>query len=464
MQAIQRFYASSSFIIGLIVSALLVAGILFVTYFQALAQDNILLREYRAAIDSELRYLMSLAEQRGTPETLVHIRERLDDSRHYYFYAVRDANGELVAANLPFWPNNNIESLDNNFVAFEVDHSMMNHHARSSRWLSPHFDIMAKAGSLPNGYEVLVGRNVDELEVAQWVGTRLGLITIIILSAIALLCFGLAYYMVTRINRIAATADRVVSTGNLSERLSVDSSWDDLSKLSLALNRMFAELEFQVNAIQSVSDNIAHDLRTPLTRIRAKIEEVEPAEVRYKLLGDVDVLLGMFNGLLRIAKVENTKQQHAFTAFKINNIIEDLVELYEPLIDEKSQQLTLQLSEISCQCDRDLIFQALGNVLDNAVKFSPEASNISIRLFTKDEQCIVQIADSGPGIPERDYSNVLQRFFRLEESRTTPGFGLGMSLVAAVMKVHQGSVILSSNQQSATGSGLVCELRWPLTL
>ena len=172
----------------------------------------------------------------------------------------------------------------------------------------------------------------------------------------------------------------------------------------------------------------------------------------------------MFNGLLRIAKVENTKQQHAFTAFKINNIIEDLVELYEPLIDEKSQQLTLQLSEISCQCDRDLIFQALGNVLDNAVKFSPEASNISIRLFTKDEQCIVQIADSGPGIPERDYSNVLQRFFRLEESRTTPGFGLGMSLVAAVMKVHQGSVILSSNQQSATGSGLVCELRWPLTL
>lgn len=464
MQAIQRFYSSSSFIIGVIVSALLVAGILFVTYFQTLAHDNILLREPRAAIDAELRFLASLSEQRGGVATVEYIQTRLQDTSHYFFYAVRDSNNTLLASNIPFWPDKNVEALEQNFVAFEIDHGMMQHHARSSRILSPHYDILAKVQHLGSGHDILVGRNVDELEVAQWVGTRLGFIIIVILSAIALLCFGVAYYVVTRINRIAATADRVVTTGNLSERLPVDNSWDDLSKLSLALNRMFAELEFQVNAIQTVSDNIAHDLRTPLTRIRAKVEEVEPAKVRDKLMGDVDTLLGMFNGLLRIAKVENTKQKHAFSRFEVDKIIEDLVELYEPLIDDRQQRLTLQVDSVISVCDRDLIFQALGNVLDNAVKFSPNQSEITIRLFQQNGDCVVQIADSGPGIPESDYSNVARRFFRLEESRSTPGFGLGMSLVAAVMKVHDGEIRFAANRQSATGSGLVCELRWPLKI
>lgn len=460
MRAIRHFSTSSSFLIGLFFSSLVFAGIAFVAYFLVLANDDIFLRESEAAITAEMEKFIAIERSAGAEALVKALSERLQSSEHAYFYALRNAFGQPQLANLPYWPEATSASPPPHFIHFELDHQMFAHKTQSKRVMSEHYDVMALIHHFPDGRELLVGRNIDDLEIAQWVGKTFGWLMILLLVCISIVSFAVAYYVVSRINRIADTADRIIDTGNLSERLPVDNSWDDLSKLSISLNRMLSELEQQVAAIRTVSDNIAHDLRTPLTRIRSQIENVDAEELRHNLLQDVDALLGMFSGLLRIAEVENTKQRSAFAQNPLHHIIEDVVELYAPLMESKEQHYTQHLSHITAYCDRDLIFQAVANVLDNAVKFTPVGGHIHLSLHVASNDCVITIGDSGPGIAQHDLDKVTRRFFRAEESRTTPGFGLGMSLVSAIMKIHDGHVFLKHNASSAQSTGLLCELRF----
>jgi signal transduction histidine kinase len=281
-----------------------------------------------------------------------------------------------------------------------------------------------------------------------------------ILLFVFLICCGLFFISVEvtkRINTIVATADHIIATRDLTQRIPIDNLWDDLSKLSHVLNIMLGQIEDSVTTIRQVSDNIAHDLRTPLTRLRNHIEtmrmrvKITPTTLREQehefneLMLECDALLITFNALLRISNVESGRGQTNFEHTNLAPVVEDAIALYEPIAAEKNITLTQQTVAAFVAGDKDLLFQALANVLDNAIKHTPPNGSISLTLTATESGATLTLADSGSGIADAHKPHVFRRFYRAESSRSTPGCGLGLSLVQAIVKLHNGTISLSDN-------------------
>ncbi|MEM1186967.1 MAG: HAMP domain-containing sensor histidine kinase [Pseudomonadota bacterium] len=288
-----------------------------------------------------------------------------------------------------------------------------------------------------------------------------GWVMILLLALIFALSWGVAYYVATRFERIAATTGRIIETGNLRERLSVDSSWDDLSKLAVLLNRMLAELEARVDGIKSVSDNIAHDLRTPLMRLRTRIEADTEGGTRDELLAELDHTLDIFRSLLRISSIEAGKQTLALAQVDAGALLADAAALYEPLAEEKAVRLVAKVQELTVEADRDLLFQALANLVDNALKFTPAGGEVHCVARREADGVVLAVEDSGPGIPADERDLVLRRFVRLDDSRSAPGNGLGLPLVLAIARRHGGSLELAEATPGKAPPGLRVTLRLP---
>ncbi len=263
--------------------------------------------------------------------------------------------------------------------------------------------------------------------------------------------FFISIFVVGRINTIAHTAQQIMDTGDLSQRISIDSNWDDLSNLAQTLNALLDRVENLMQGIRDVSDNIAHDLRTPLTRLRNDLESAQQnnlsSEDASRLLGDADQLLNTFSSLLRISNIEKGKRHHAFVQLNLETILEDVTELYDTLAEDKQVLLETSYMKVpDLNGDRDLLFQLFANLLDNAIKFSEPENKIQISLKQNSGQTLVTIADNGPGIPEKDKEKVFTRFYRTDASRNTPGNGLGLSLVKAVTDLHNAEIRLEDNE------------------
>ncbi len=296
---------------------------------------------------------------------------------------------------------------------------------------------------------------------------RLSLYAIItVLLMIAAGLFFVSYYVTKRINTIIRTAETIITTGDLSARVPVDNHWDDLSTLSEMINTMLIRIEESVEAIRTVSDNIAHDLRTPLTRMRNRIEQLqnpphnqsEYALSMSALLNECDQLLQTFQALLRISRIEHQHQKDRFRTICLSTLLHDVIDLYEPLAAEKRITLNTHLSEISLFADRDLLFQCVANLLDNAIKHTPENGSIGLHLEKIAASGIrLIITDSGSGIPDILKERVFTRFVRGEHERASSGNGLGLALVAAIVKLHRGSIRLSDHSPS----GLKVTLEFP---
>jgi signal transduction histidine kinase len=248
----------------------------------------------------------------------------------------------------------------------------------------------------------------------------------------------------TTVRRIESInqASREIISGDLSRRIPTRRTGDDFDVLSDNLNAMLDRIGLLMEDVRRVSDNIAHDLRTPLARLRNRLEELhlqtagsgQYSEGIEQAVAEADRLLSTFNALLRIARIESQHGDESFAVIAMGDLVRDVAELYEPLMEEKNQSLAMQLpGDVQMSGDRDLLFQAIANLMDNATKYTPAAGSIRIDLVRLNGKGRLVIADSGPGIPEAAREKVFQRFFRLEQSRTTPGNGLGMSLVAAVV-------------------------------
>ncbi len=242
--------------------------------------------------------------------------------------------------------------------------------------------------------------------------------------------------------------------GNLRRRIPTRYSGDEFDELADNLNSMLNQIELGMDGVRRVSDNIAHDLKTPLARLRNRLEElrfrVQDEAEREQLIDQVtseaDGLLATFNALLRIARIESSGRREGFRDLDVTSVIRDLQDLYEPVIEEHNQVLELKIGEpIWMSADRDMLFQAFANLIDNAVKYTPGGGTIQIATGVEGDQPVIAICDSGPGIPETEYSNVTQRFYRLDSSRSTPGSGLGLALAAAVIRLHNMEMRFSSN-------------------
>lgn len=265
--------------------------------------------------------------------------------------------------------------------------------------------------------------------------------------------------MLRRIDSVSRTATEIMS-GDLSQRLKVTSRDDEFDEIATKLNQMLNRIEDLMNSMQQVTNNVAHDLRSPLTRLRNRLEvtlleERDPENYRLVLdeaIGDADSLIHTFNAMLSIARLEAGIDSAQWEQTRIGDLASELAELYEAVADEavelEADALTF-VSNIknnpSFNCNRHLIAQAITNLLDNAIKYSPHPAKVQLTVEGNNKEFFIAVADNGPGIPEHERERVFERFVRLENERNSPGNGLGLSLVKAVVRLHGARMTLEDN-------------------
>ncbi len=318
-------------------------------------------------------------------------------------------------------------------------------------------DYAAKIYTYPNKNRLLIGVDItsvtSDYRVMQWLSfLSIGFMVLVIITS-----YMISRFVVSNTNRIALTAKQIMETGDLSQRIELTSRWDDLSYMAGIINDLLDRIQLLMQGIRQVSDNIAHDLRTPLTRLHHNLEDLrsqdhinqnpQAYESVDKLVNETDQMQRTFNALLRISRIESGKQHSAFEPLELDQLLQDVIELYEPLLEEKAITLKQDVEHISLQGDRNLLFQAFGNLMDNAVKFTPAKGWINLSLQKQGTDVIFVIEDSGPGVPSTDLGKIFERFYRAESSRHTPGSGLGLSLVGAVIDLHKGHISAENGQK-----------------
>ncbi len=362
-------------------------------------------------------------------------------------YLLADSGFNPIAGNLDEWPK--VKPDADGWVDFELP---CTDPAKCAPGEPRH--LHAKVSDLADGLHLLAGRDVDDTDDIQedfrhalgW-----GLALIIAAGIAGGVILSLA--VMRRLDAISRTSGEIMR-GDLSKRVPVRGVGDDFDELACNLNAMLARIQALMATVKGVSDNIAHDLRTPLARLRARLElarTADPSTDDYQAwidgtIANLDFVLDTFEALLKIGEVEASSPQQGFTTVNLAEIVEDASDFYEPLAEEKQQQLELRIQPVPLiMGERDLLFRALGNLLDNAIKYSPEGSRIEISLQATGSGAKLTVADHGLGIPEQLHSKVFERFFRLDTSRSLPGSGLGLSLVSAVAVLHGTSVHLEDN-------------------
>ena len=269
-----------------------------------------------------------------------------------------------------------------------------------------------------------------------------------------------------RVEAVNQTARQIMG-GDLSRRVPARGAGDEFDELAENLNGMLDRIEALMDDVRRVSDSIAHDLRTPLSRLRGRLEQLRglaqqgqvDLEAVDHAVADADGLLSTFNSLLRIARAESPALRAGFADVDLPGLLRDVAELYEPVAEERGLRLAVEApGEVRTRGDRDLLFQAFANLLDNAVKYTPAGGTVRITVAGAPERPVVVVADTGPGVPEAESRKVFQRFYRLDGARSTPGNGLGLSLVDAVARLHGMRVALEDN-----APGLRVRLEFPAT-
>ncbi|PJY96499.1 sensor histidine kinase [Pseudomonas donghuensis] len=248
-----------------------------------------------------------------------------------------------------------------------------------------------------------------------------------------------------RIRAIQASAEQIVA-GDLTRRLPLSARRDELDMLAAIVNAMLDRIERLMHEVKGVCDNIAHDLRTPLTRLRAQLYRIRQqagddspqAEALEQAIGETDTLMARFRGLLRISELEDRQRRAGFVELDPHGLLQELHDFYLPLAEDGEIDLTLDMPEQlpALHGDRELLFEALANLVGNAIKFTPVQGQVLMRALSDAKGVHIEVHDSGPGIPEDERGAVLKRFYRSEEGQRHPGFGLGLSIVAAIVDLH----------------------------
>lgn len=316
----------------------------------------------------------------------------------------------------------------------------------------------ARVFELPDGYRLLVGRDIEDRREFQNV-IRAAFIWV--LGAMLLVGLGggwlVSRALLARIDEVSA-ASRTIMAGDLSQRVPVYGTGDELDRLSENLNAMLERIEQLMTGLREVSDNIAHDLKTPLNRLRNRVEAAlrQDGEAQYRealeaTIDEADELIRTFNALLSIARLEAGAVRETMDEVDVSALVADAAELYEPAAEDQGLTLKTSIEEnLRLTGDRQLLGQALANLIDNAIKYGAagaagDAKMVGISAAARDRAIEIAVSDAGPGIPAEDRERVLKRFVRLEQSRSRPGSGLGLSLVAAVARLHGGTVRLEDN-------------------
>ena len=404
------------------------------------------------AIAAEQIALKETFDRAGRDGLVATISQRIADRRlENGVYLLVDASLIPVGGNLTAWP-----------PGLEGAQGWATMVQKRTPGATDRSMLRATFERLADGSHLLVGRNIDDFDtfVRAVRAAMAGTIGLLIVVA------GVAAFSVTRrtVGRIEAinTTSRAIMQSGLGQRIPLRGSRDEWDRLAQNLNLMLARIEELMAEVKQVSDNLAHDLRTPLTRMRARLEKArdQPRDggrdqaLISSTIADLDTVLGMFSSLLRISQIEGNNRSLAFRSVDLAEIADDVVELFDAVAEERGCRINMCRQErVLVTGDRDLLFDAIANVVDNAIKFGGEAAQVTVEVAERDGIPLVSVADHGPGIPAEERKHVLKRFYRLERSRHTLGNGLGLSLVAAVAKMHDAQIEMLDN-----APGLVFQL------
>lgn len=327
---------------------------------------------------------------------------------------------------------------------------------------------LANVNVLPNGMRLLVGRDLGEPERFRTAVQRSLSVAFLMMGVGAfLIWFFVGRSALKRIDGMSAASQRIMG-GDLTGRLPVSGSGDEFDRLATNLNTMLGRISELNDGLKQVSDNIAHDLKTPLTRLRNRADaalSVKSTSSQYRaaledMIGQSDQLIRTFNSILMISRLEAGYSSERMEKVDIAAIAADVVELYEPLAEEAGVTLAFeQAGPVEVSGNRELLSQSLSNIIDNAIKYSKghdESPKVKVVVAMQAGVARLSVSDNGPGIPEEDRERATERFVRLEKSRSEPGSGLGLSLAKAVMKLHKGEMLLGSD-----GKGLKVTLVFP---
>ncbi|HWF96665.1 MAG TPA: HAMP domain-containing sensor histidine kinase [Xanthobacteraceae bacterium] len=318
---------------------------------------------------------------------------------------------------------------------------------------------------LAGGYRLGVGEDIEQ--VGELEETLLGILASA-LGLVLVLGIGggllLSAAFLRRVDMITRTADAIIG-GDLSRRIERTGSDDDFDHLSATLNTMLDRIAGLMENLRQVSNDIAHDLRTPLSRLRQDLEEAQKRDldaadlkrVIESAVAEADVLLETFSALLRIAQIEAGTRRSAFRAVDLSDVLRTVAEAYAPAIEEGGRALRAEIADgVRLNGDRGLLSQLFANLVENALHHTPTGATITLRLARQPAFAVAEVADNGAGIPADERVKVLRRFYRLERSRTTPGSGLGLSTVAAIVELHRAAIELIDNEP-----GLRVVIRFP---
>ncbi len=361
--------------------------------------------------------------------TLDH-RARMPAQRQAY-HALIAADGRTLTANLPSWPPQpgpqwlRIEA-DIYRDGDEYDH-----------------EALVLDRRLPDGGRLMIGRDVQDLDELDE-GIRVGALWLMPVMALLVIAGGglMSRAIGRRIDAVGASARRVMA-GDLSERIPVRGSGDDFDRLGETLNAMLERIETSVESVRRVSDSVAHELRTPLTRLQAELNALQAAPPGRRAVlteaaaEEANRLGRMFDAVLRISRIETRRHQPEMRPVDLSALLEDAADYHAPQAEERGLTMNMRIDPaLAVVGDRDLIFQAVSNLLDNAIKFTPPGGRVALSASRGDGGVLLRVADTGPGILDEHREKVAERFFRAPATEAVPGFGLGLSLVAAVAKLH----------------------------
>jgi signal transduction histidine kinase len=408
------------------------------------------------AIAAEHLILRQAYDRAGRDGLAATIGQRIADGRFEGgLYLLADASFAPLAGNLKTWPSILKASTGwGNFSAPEWKPDATNRPL-----------LRASFETLPEGYHLLVGKDIDDLdEFAEKIEIALSLSILLTFVLGVLTSVFVTRRTIRRIEAINATSRAIMQSG-LGERIPRHGTRDEWDLLAENLNLMLDRIEGLMAEVKQVTDNVAHDLRTPLAHMRGRLEKAYASprhgEHDQSLIGDImadlDSVLRMFASLMRISQIELNDRMAAFRAVNLANIAREVVELFDAAAEEKGGHLSVVADQpVLVTGDRDLLFDAVANLIDNAIKHGRDAGQVTVEVGQDKDGAVISIADDGPGIPVNESQQVFKRFYRLERSRRTPGNGLGLSLVAAVARLHSARIEMEDN-----APGLKFRLRFP---
>jgi signal transduction histidine kinase len=421
------------------VFAVSVLGVLLLVYWMS---ADFVERQTQATLDAEIAGLAEQYAQRGLSGLVQIVAARsAGDRGDGMLYLVTNAQGRPLAGNITGWPEG--APVAPGAVAFNVAAKV-----KGETQMRPAQGALIV---IPDGYRLLVARDISDAALYR---ERIKMT--LVWSGLVALIVGLiggavmSRNLLRRVEQVNRTAERVIG-GNLSDRVPLKGTSDEFDQLAANLNNMLEQIERLMAGMREVSDNIAHDLRTPLARLRARLElslidrrDGTQSEAVRAAIDEADRLLATFNALLNIAEAESGARRSAAEPLDLAQTVRAAAELYEPLAEEKGCALKLDVEPgIMIRGDRHLLSQAVANLLDNALKYG--GGEVRLSAHQRDGRAALEVSDTGPGIPETEREAVFDRFVRLEPSRSTPGNGLGLSLVRAVARLHNGTVGLFDN-------------------